>query len=86
MNKSDIRIGREVKTNTGFSGVPEGTHGFIIEDYGTGITIGWDKPDRKYPRNLPPETIAQLPATDPQCPLRDGFDKETELQYLEVVS
>lgn len=84
MRKSDIEIGREVIVNRSFVGVESGTKGIIVEDYGTGITIAWDQPDRPLPEGLTPEQIAKLPAVSPECPLRDGFSKEDELHYLEV--
>lgn len=82
---SEITLGRRVRTNQAFSGVSEGTEGIICEDYGTGITIAWDKPDRPLPEGLTPKQIAEMYQIDPECPLKDGFDKETELQYLEAV-
>ena len=77
-----MNIGTQVKTKVGFSGVPKGTKGLIVEDYGTGLTVAWDLPDRPLPQNTP-EEIAKMYAVNPQCPLRDGFDKETELHFLE---
>lgn len=82
MRKEDIKIGLQVTTNRDWPGVPEGSKGIIIEDYGSGITIGWDLPGRPYPHNLQPQEVAEMFAIDPLCPLRDGFDKETELQFL----
>lgn len=68
-----------------FSGVPKGTEGVIDEDYGSGVMVAWDKPN---------EHAAALPAGYRQYDgkpawvtgiLRDGFNKRTELQFLEPV-
>ncbi len=85
MTEYEVEIGQPVRASQGFMNVPEGTEGVIIEDYGSGVTVGWNRPGRRYPFHLQPNEVAQLPAVDPKCPLRDGFDKETELKYLEVV-
>jgi hypothetical protein len=83
MKKSDAIIGQRVKTLRGFSGVPEGTEGVIDEDYGSGVTVAWDLPDRPLPEGY--KQWNGKPAVAPGQPLRDGFDKETELKYLEAV-
>lgn len=85
MEKKDIEIGIMVKTNRDFVDVLKGTKGMIIEDYGTGIMIAWDLPNKKPLPNKSPEEILRMYAINPECPLRDGFDKETELQYLDLV-
>lgn len=85
MNQSQIKIGRPVEAIHQFPGVPKGTKGIIIQDYGTGIMIGWDKPERPYPKGKPPEVVAAMLAVNPQCPLRDGFDKKGELKYLKAL-
>lgn len=82
---NNFNIGTRVKVLATFSGVPEGTHGLIVEDYGTGVMIAWDLPDRPIPRDKTPEAIGMMYAADPSCPLRDGFDKESEAHYLEEV-
>lgn len=78
-----MKVGAMVKSNREFVGVPMGTKGMVVEDYGTGIMVAWDLPQRPLPSNMSPEQIAALWAVDSKCPLRDGFDKETELQFLE---
>ena len=82
MKQEEARVGTRVKTLVGFSGVPEGSEGVIDEDYGTGVTVAWDLPDgplpagyRKYDGR--PAFVSRI--------TRDGFDKETELHFLEVV-
>lgn len=83
MTEYEVKIGQRVRSLETFSGVPEGTEGVIDEDYGTGIMVAWDLPNRP----LPPGYVSHngKPQIAPGQPLRDGFDKETELQYLEVV-
>lgn len=82
MKKSDAIIGQRVKTLRAFSGVPEGTEGVIDEDYGSGVMVAWDLPDRPLPEGY--KKWNGKPAAAPAQPLRDGFDKENELKYLEV--
>lgn len=77
-------IGTKVKNIVAFAGVPKGTPGVIVEDYGSGITVAWDLPDKPYPKDKTPEEVAAMWAIDPECPLRDGFDKQTELSLLEI--
>jgi hypothetical protein len=63
LKKPEIpKIGNKVKATRDFVGVPVGSVGMVVEDYGTGITIEW------------------VGGT-----IRDGFDKQTELHYLEIV-
>jgi hypothetical protein len=85
MNAQQATIGARVRSLRDFANVPEGTEGIVVEDYGTGVTVAWDLPSRPYPKHLTPEAVGKLWAIDPGCPLRDGFDKETELRFLEVV-
>jgi hypothetical protein len=85
MMVEQAKLNVRVKTLVEWSGVPIGTQGVIDEDYGTGVTVAWDLPfgivkpgyrfDIKDPKTWPFNTGI--------C--RDGFDKETELQFLEVV-
>lgn len=84
MNESEIKIGQKVKNLQGFFQLPIGTIGYIVKDYGTGILVGWDLPQRPYPYIYTPNEVGEMFTADPRCPLRDGFDKETELQFLEV--
>lgn len=79
-----FEVGAYVKNNRPFADVPEGTLGLIIEDYGTGIMVAWDLPDKPLPRTLTAPEIAAMFAIDPRCPLRDGFDKQDELDFLEL--
>jgi len=81
-----MEIGQKVKNNRAFSGVPEGTEGYVVEDYGSGVTIAWDLPHRPYPHEFTYEQVAEMWAVDPTCPLRDGFDKETELEFLTLIN
>lgn len=78
-----MNVGTQVKTKVAWPGVPEGTQGWIVQDYGTGVLVAWNLPDRPYPEDMTLEEVASMPAVNPLCPYRDGFDKETELHYLE---
>lgn len=82
MEINEAVIGTRVKTNRTFCGIPAGTEGVIDQDYGTGIMVAWNLPAFPLPRGYTeydgvPMIISKI--------LRDGFDKETELKYLEVV-
>jgi len=46
--------------------------------------VAWDLPDRPLP-DMTPAEISEMFAINPKCPLRDGFDKETELDFLEAM-
>jgi hypothetical protein len=83
MNIELANVGRFVRSNVDFAGVPKGTRGVIDEDYGTGVIVAWDLPDRPLPAGY-----REWDGRAAYCagtPLRDGFDKERELVYLEAV-
>ncbi len=80
---ADARMGVRVLTPRGFSGVPAGTEGVIDEDYGTGVMVAWDLKDRPLPPGY--REWSGRGQAYPGEPLRDGFDKETELGMLELV-
>ncbi len=82
MTKAEARIGTRIRSLRDFAGVPKGTEGVIDEDYGSGVMIAWDLPDRPLPANY--SAWDGRPAIAPGAPLRDGFDKEFELGFLEV--
>ena len=81
-----VKLGTKVKTLVDWSGVPKGSVGYIVEDYGTGFTVAWDLDEKPYPHELSFEEVAKMYAVNYKCPLRDGFDKDKEMQYLEVVN
>lgn len=88
----EFSVGQRVVTNREFSGVPEGTQGVVDEDYGPGIMVAWDLPEKPLPDGYDrkPEDELRPMTTDPDgfsVPiLRDGFDKETELRFLDPVN
>jgi hypothetical protein len=82
MTKDQATIGTRVKSLQNFSRIPKGTEGMIDEDYGTGVMIAWDLPSRPLPKGY--NAYDGKPAVATGI-LRDGFDKETELDYLEEV-
>lgn len=81
-----MKVGDKIKALTAFSGVPIGTEGYVIGDYGSGFMVGWDLPERPYPKDRTPHEVNEMWAINPECPLRDGFDKETELNLLQIIS
>lgn len=84
--RSPIRVGNRVRALRDFSGVPCGTEGVVDEDYGTGLMIAWDLPDRPLPEGWFWDANDHTKwAGAPGSPLRDGFDKERELKFLEIV-
>lgn len=80
----EFEVGDRVRSLRDFVKVPKGTEGVVIEDYGSGITVAWDLPDHPLP-DLPEEEIAAMFAVNHRCPIRDGFDKMTELHFLEII-
>jgi hypothetical protein len=81
MKIEEARVGTRVRTLVDFSGVPKGSEGVIDEDYGTGVTVAWDLPDGPLPPGYceydgRPAFVSRI--------LRDGFDKKSDLQYLEI--
>ncbi len=82
MKLEQIALGRRIRTLVDFSGVPRGTEGVIDEDYGTGVMVAWDLPDRPLP---PGYHVHDGRATALHGLLRDGFNKEKELRHLEIV-
>ena len=82
MKVQEIKIGTRIESLIGFWGVPIGTEGIIDEDYGSGIMVAWDMPGNPLPKGY--AGYDRRP-TFASGILRDGFDKETELDLIEVV-
>lgn len=82
MRINEARIGVRVKSLVDFSGVPKGTEGVIDEDYDTGVMVAWDLPDQPLPKGYLIGSGKSVFASDI---LRDGFNKENELHFLEKV-
>lgn len=82
MTEEQATIGTRVRTLVDFSGVDKGTEGVIDEDYKTGVMVAWDLPGRRLPSGYREFAMAR---TMRHFLTRDGFDKKTELHYLEVV-
>jgi len=83
MKPEDAIIGTRVRSLVDFAGVPAGTEGVIDQDYGSGVMVAWDLPDRP----LPPGYRAYdgRPAVRSGL-LRDGFDKDGELEFLALAA
>jgi hypothetical protein len=82
MTQREAKVGVRVRSLRDFSGVRKGTEGIIDEDYGAGVMVAWDLPAHPLPRNY--FRYDGKPAIQTGI-LRDGFDKETELEFLEPV-
>lgn len=82
MTKDQAQVGTRIRSLVPFAGVPRGTEGVIDQDYGTGVMVAWDLPRSRLPVNYR-EYDGQWAVASRI--LRDGFDKETELHFLEVV-
>ena len=82
MTRHQARLGVRVKTKVELSGIPKWTEGVIDEDYDTGVMVAWDLPHRP----LPPGYRSNHGRPAEAHLLRDGFDKETELHFLERVT
>jgi hypothetical protein len=80
MTRDEAKVGTRVRTLVEFSDVPKGTAGVIDEDYGRGVMVAWDLPGRSLPRGYQAHEGRPAVATGI---LRDGFDKERELHFLE---
>jgi len=82
MKINEAIVGTRVKSLIDFVEVPRGTEGVIDEDYDTGVMIAWDLPDCPLPKGYSvydgkPAFVSQI--------LRDGFNKENELHFLEKI-
>lgn len=82
MRADDAVVGRRVRSLVSFVGVPTGTEGVIDADYGTGVMVAWDMPAGKLPAGYREYDGRPMVQTGI---VRDGFDKESELEYLELV-
>jgi hypothetical protein len=80
MTRDEAKVGTRVRALVDFSGVPKGTAGVIDEDYGRAVMVAWDLPSRPLPRGY--HAYDGQPAVATGI-LRDGFDKEKELRFLE---
>ncbi len=84
MTREQIQIGVRVRTLWELSSVPKGTEGVIDQDYGDGFMVAWDLRGRP----LPPGYRAHGDSVSCAWPihlLRDGFHKEKDIQFLELV-
>lgn len=82
MTENEAQIGTRVRSLRDFSCVPCGTEGVIDQDYISGVMVAWDLKDQPLPEGY--REHDGRPAIQHGL-LRDGFDKETELHFLEVV-
>jgi len=81
MNMQEAIAGQQVRSLREFANVPKGTRGVIDEDYGSGVTVAWNLPESPLPDGYKCYDGKWAVVSGI---LRDGFDKETELQYLAV--
>ena len=81
MKRIEANVGIHVVSLRDFACVPKGTEGVIDEDYGTGVMIAWDLPEQPLP---PMYSKYDGKPTIQTNILRDGFDKTTELDMLQV--
>jgi hypothetical protein len=82
LDVTQVIVGKRVCSLVDLPEVPAGTEGVIDEDYGTGVMVAWDLPTAPLPHGYreydgKPAIVTRI--------LRDGFDKATELEYLEVI-
>lgn len=83
MTSGEAGVGARVRTLRDFCSVPKGTKGVIDEDYGSGVMVAWDLPDQPLPPGY--QVYDGRPAFVSGI-LRDGFDKERELEFLEKIT
>jgi len=79
MKRDQVKVGLRVRTVQEFSLVPRGTLGVIDEMYATGCMVAWDLPSNPLPAGY--AKYEGLSAIQSGI-LRDGFDYESELQFL----
>lgn len=86
MTKAQAQIGTRVRSLRDFCLIPKGTEGVVDQAYQigkeAGIMVAWDMPDRPLPTGYREYDGRPLIKSGI---LRDGFNLEDELQYLEVV-
>lgn len=82
---SAIAVGAIVKSVVTFPDVPRGSQGIVYEDYGSGVSISWQLGEcLQAVEDVPQMAIVSCSKCGKQH-VRDGFDKEREFDYLEVV-
>lgn len=90
MERNEALIGTRVRSLRDFSGVPKGTEGVIDEDYGSGVMVAWDLPNRPLPQGWKEfnrgefQKVMGSAIERNKWPLRDGFSWN-DLQLLEAV-
>lgn len=84
MRVDEAVVGTRIVLLVELSGLPAGTNGVIDQDYGTGVMVAWHLPGRGLPKNY--RVWDGKWACAPGAPLRDGFDKATELHMLAKVA
>lgn len=82
---SVLKVGDKVRLLSDSYDIPAGTEGYVVEDYGTGISVAWDTVERPYPEHLSAKEVGQLLDSHPLCPIKDGFGKKGELKHLEKI-
>lgn len=83
MKASEATIGTRVRTLREWNSVPLGTEAVIDEDYGSGVMVAWNLPEQPLPEGY--REHDGTPVIQSGL-LRDGFDKKSELKFLEVVT
>lgn len=83
MTVDEAQVGVRVRSLQPFVSVPKGTEGVIDQDYGPGVMVAWDLPEHPLPDGYVQYDGKPAIATGI---LRDGFDKATELEFLELVA
>ncbi len=84
MTRDEAQVGVRVKTTVAFGRLPKGSEGVIDQDYGSGVMVAWDGPPgfNRLPPGYRRWDGVWFWASGI---LRDGFDKEMELRFLEAV-
>jgi len=87
MKIEEAKLGVRVRSLRDFNSVPKGTEGVIDEVYPDGVMVAWDLPKGTLPADYKvfPGRF-RMPPWFHSHVIRDGFDKQMELEFLEVIN
>ena len=86
MKPSEVKLGAQVRLCRHFGLLPKDTQGVIDADFPSFIMVAWNLAGYPLPKGYRewPGTFNHAPWNAPNL-VRSGFDKKTELGFLEIV-